>query len=128
VHTDPNVQSFKGSPLDTNLSEEEKEKLIMHSTLKLNGGKCTLMASDCGSHSTPVKPGTNVALSVLFTAEPALNLAYDEVSATGKVVEPLKKMFWGALFGHSVDKHGLVWYFVGPHATCVKDEDGKDKA
>jgi uncharacterized glyoxalase superfamily protein PhnB len=111
VHTDPNVQSFKGSPLDTNLSEEEKEKLIMHSTLKLNGGKCTLMASDCGSHSTPVKPGTNVALS-----------------ATGKVVEPLKKMFWGALFGHSVDKHGLVWYFVGPHATCVKDEDGKDKA
>lgn len=101
----------------------------MHSTLLVNGGKVTVMASDCGCHSgPPVRPGTNVALSVLFDNDPPVSSAYDALSADGKVVKPLVTMFWGALFGHCVDKYGLQWLFVGPHGQGGGggDEGGND--
>ena len=114
--------------MDSGMSEEDKERLVLHSSLMLPSNKTTdsadVMASDCGNHScnSSVKMGNNVALSMLFKEATAVTPAFNQFSEGGKVVRAPEVMFWGAYFGQCYDKYGLQWLFVGPH----KESNGKD--
>ena len=53
--------------------------------------------------------GTNIALSLNCSSEEEINTFFSKLSEGGKVIDPLKLQFWGALFGVFNDKFGIRW-------------------
>lgn len=127
------AKGFEGTPMDKELTAEQLQNYVMHSTLVLSsnksGSSSDMMASDCASFSShggsPVKMGSNAALSALFTDDAAIKAAFDLLSEGGKVIQAPQVMFWGAMFGQFFDKYGFQWIFVGSHGEgkdCSGDE------
>jgi PhnB protein len=81
---------------------------IVHSML-VNGGM-VLMGSDMTGPDGYTK-GNNIALSVNCSSEEEINTFYNKLSEGGRIVDPLKEQFWGALFGVVADKYGITWMF-----------------
>jgi PhnB protein len=80
---------------------------ILHASLVRNG-TLLLMASDM------VEPGgftqgNNIALSLNCSSEEEINTFFSKLSKDGKIIDPLKIQFWGALFGAFTDKFGVRW-------------------
>lgn len=86
----PNKDWFKGK--------------IMHCTLK--GGDITFMASDSLKASPEAK---KISLSLGGSDEAKMRQIFDQLSAGGKVSMPLKKQFWGDIFGSLMDRYGIEW-------------------
>ena len=102
------LQRFKDTPHGAQLSDTDKEK-IMH--ISLNIGKGTiLMATDAleSFGQTPIV-GTNFSLAISPDSEEQANEFFKNLSAGGKIMMPLEKMFWGAYFGALTDKFGIQW-------------------
>jgi len=79
---------------------------VMHARLEFDGN--TLMLSDSPHHT--VSAGDNIALSInLVQKEVEANKIFAALSGGGKVVIPLEEMFWGALFGITIDRFGIRW-------------------
>ena len=55
--------------------------------------------------------GNNIALSVNCSSEEEINTFFSKLSAGGKIIDPLKVQFWGAIFGVLTDKFGINWMF-----------------
>ena len=82
------------------------------------------MGSDVAQPLPVVTKGNNVSISLLFKSNDKIRLAYDTLGLGGKVLEPLENQFWGGLFGHLEDKHGIRWMVVGPQpgeSGCAGD-------
>lgn len=82
------------------------EDQIMHS--QLSGEGFTVMASDMLSGGT-YQPGNNFSLTVNCHSKEQIQSLFDQLSEGGRVDEPLKQQFWGALFGTVTDKFGTRW-------------------
>lgn len=77
---------------------------LMHCSLE--GGDVKLMASDTPNASPLAK---KVSLSLGGTDEAKLRKIFDDLSQGGKIFQPLKKEFWGDIFGSFTDKYGVEW-------------------
>ena len=79
---------------------------VMHSRLQL--GESVLYMSD-NFDPASIHQGNNVHLSLQIDDATELEKLFANLSAGGKIVRPLEKQFWGAIFGMFVDKFGIHW-------------------
>jgi PhnB protein len=84
------------------------ENQIMHSMLVADG--VILMGSDMVGPDG-FKQGNTVTMSLNCNSEEEINTLFNKLAVGGKIFEPLKEMFWGALFGGVADKYGVQWMF-----------------
>ncbi|MDB5161180.1 MAG: hypothetical protein JWO96_560 [Candidatus Saccharibacteria bacterium] len=97
------MQTVDETPTDFPGKEAMKGQ-IMHASLK--GGDINLMASD----SQNASPKTaKVELSLGGYDEPKMRKMFDDLAEGGEVKTPLKKEFWGDIFGNLTDKYGVDW-------------------
>ena len=99
------LQTVEGSPMEDQCPAAMKNS-ILHSSLAKDA--MLLMATDMVSPEGYTK-GTNIALSLNCSSEEEIRRFYDALSVNGKIVDPLKPQFWGALFGVVTDKYGITW-------------------
>jgi PhnB protein len=99
------VITVEESPIAAQCPEAMKSQ-IAHSMLT-NGG-LILMGTDMVSPDGYTK-GNNIALSLNCSSEGEINNFYSKLSEGGRIIDPLKVQFWGALFGVVADKYGIVW-------------------
>jgi len=97
----------KGSPIEAQCPPTMKDQ-ILHSTLAVNGS--LLMGSDMVGPGGYIK-GNDMALSVSCSSEEEINSFYLKLGEGGKIIDPLKMQFWGAMFGVVEDKFGVRWMF-----------------
>ena len=83
---------------------------LMHSTLSKDG-IVLIMASDMVAPGFPFVEGNNFALSVNCSSEEEINSLFQKLGEGGKIIDPLKTQFWGAIFGVLNDKYGIRWMF-----------------
>ncbi len=76
---------------------------VMHASLK---GPVNLMASDSSKASDKA---AKVELSLGGTDEAQMRKIFDGLAGGGQVRMPLKKQFWGDIFGSVTDKYGVDW-------------------
>ena len=101
------LQTVEGSPIEAQCPAAMKGQ-ILHSSLIKNG--LLLMGTDMVGPDGYTK-GNNIALSVNCSSEEEINEFFSRLSAGGKIIDPLKVQFWGALFGVLTDKFGINWMF-----------------
>jgi PhnB protein len=78
---------------------------VMHA--RFEAEQIQLMASDGREKHATGEPA--ISLSVEFTDRAEQEVAFEKLSAGGKVTMPLADQFWGARFGMLVDKFGIHW-------------------
>jgi PhnB protein len=100
------LMRYKDMPDAEKTPADELEK-VMHVALSI--GDNILMGTDVLKSMEPVNFGTNSSISIDGESEEEANQLFNKLSAGGKVVMPLEKMFWGALFGMITDKFGVQW-------------------
>lgn len=54
-------------------------------------------------------PGNNVSLSLMGDDEATLRSAFEKLSEGGEIRMPLEKQMWGDVYGHFVDRFGILW-------------------
>lgn len=103
------VQRFKDMPPTQRPMPENEAERIMHISLPIGNGTI-LMGSDISeSMGQTLVEGNTVYISLHpGTLEEAERL-FKALSAGGKVIMPLEKMFWGAYFASFGDKFGIMW-------------------
>jgi PhnB protein len=87
-----------------NTDEAIKDK-VMH--LMLVAAGITFYMAD--SVFEPVSRGNGLDLNIEFTTEEEARQAFDKLAEGGRILMPLEKQFWGALFGRLEDKFGVTW-------------------
>ncbi len=97
------VQRFGDGPMEV---PEEAKNLIMHISLKFEGG--ILMGSDSGNRQ-PVVAGNTVTINLDMSTVEEINSTFEKLSEGGTVTMPLQDQFWGARFGILTDKFGIHW-------------------
>jgi len=80
---------------------------ILHS--KLTNGDIVIMASDL-SREKRVE-GNSYHLCINCDSDAEITRFYTNLSAGGKIVEPLADMPWGGRYGALTDKYGKHWIF-----------------
>jgi PhnB protein len=100
---DLTVQKVGEVPADA-LPPGANKDHVMHAALR--GGAVTMMAADSDKASPEAK---KIELSIGGKDEAQLRAIFDKLSAGGKVSMPLKKQFWGDIFGQVTDKYGIDW-------------------
>ncbi len=88
------------------------KQMIMNVQLPITGG-LVIMASDIfPGMGDPVVAGNNFSIGVHpDTREEAVRI-FTELSAGGKVTQPMEDQFWGDYYGSFNDKFGIPWYVV----------------
>ena len=99
------LQTVAGSPMEAGCPGAMKHQ-ILHGSLTRNG--LILMGSDMVGPEGLMK-GNNISLSLSCSSEREINQFFSALSEGGKVIEPLKLQFWGAMFGVLTDKFGIRW-------------------
>jgi PhnB protein len=89
--------------LDQMKIDESRYGEIMHSSLK---GPVNLMGSDSEKASEKT---AKIELSLGGTDEAQMREIFDKLADGGNVKMPLKKQFWGDIFGQVQDKYGVDW-------------------
>jgi PhnB protein len=56
-----------------------------------------------------VTPGNNISLSINAETEDDAKRFFSALSDGGRIIMPLEKTFWGALYGMFTDKFGINW-------------------
>ncbi len=79
---------------------------ILHASV--HNGDFYLMASDMCGHGE-LNQGNSVQLNINCISEEEINFLYEKLSENGKIVDPLKEQFWGALFAMVIDRFGVRW-------------------
>ncbi|MBB6498081.1 VOC family protein [Pedobacter cryoconitis] len=103
------MQTVGESPIAAQCPAGMKDQ-IMHSSLTKDG-LLLLMASDMIGPGGLVN-GNSVTLSISCKSEEEINHLFSVLSAGGKIIDPLKLQFWGALFGVLNDRFGVKWMLL----------------
>ncbi|WP_259067564.1 VOC family protein [Mucilaginibacter sp. X4EP1] len=98
-------QTVGSSPMAEQCPSGMKDN-ILHSSL--SNGSMVLMATDMVTPDGYTK-GNNISLSLNCSSEEEINTFFTKLSAGGKVLDPLKEQFWGAIFGALTDQFGINW-------------------
>jgi PhnB protein len=80
---------------------------ILHSSL--TSGDIVIMASDMKREKQ--LEGNTFHLCINCTSENEFNTFFSQLSAGGKITEPIADMPWGAKYGALTDKYGKHWLF-----------------
>lgn len=99
------MQTIGDSPMGAACPEAMKGQ-ILHATLHNNG--IVLMGSDMKGPDGFAQ-GNSMSLALNCSSEEEINKFYSSLSTGGKIMEPLKEQFWGALFAAFTDKFGVRW-------------------
>jgi PhnB protein len=103
------LQRFKDLPSGSGEVAESERDLILHVSLALGNGM-VIMGSDAPeTHGLKVITGNNVHLMINTESEEEAERIFEGLSRGGKVMMPLQKMFWGALYASFTDKFGVNW-------------------
>jgi len=81
---------------------------IMHVSLPIGNGS-VLMGSDSHTSMGPLTAGNNYSVSIQADSEAEADRLFNGLSAGGRVMMPMGKVFWGAYFGMFTDKFGIQW-------------------
>jgi|SRR5436853_1356178 len=95
---------YAGTPMSGEVPADWQEK-IMHGSITI--GEQVLMAADVAPERYEEPKGFSLSLQIKSTAE--AERIFRELSSNGRVVVPLEKTFWAALFGVLVDAFGISW-------------------
>lgn len=102
------LQRIKEMPGGDQFPANEQNR-VMHVSLPIGNGD-RLMGSDIlPSQGHKLVEGNNVHIAISPPSEQEAKRIFSALSAGGKVVMPLEKTFWGALFGMFSDKFGILW-------------------
>ena len=99
------MQTVGGSPVEAQCPAGMKDQ-ILHASLTKDS--LILMGSDMAGPEGIVN-GNNIALSLNCISEDEINRFFSALSAGGKIIDPLKTQFWGAIFGVFNDRFGIRW-------------------
>lgn len=98
------IKCFGEGPME--VPETYKNK-VLHGLLHF--GDNSIMASDTFPGAS-ITRGENVVLSIgLKNDDDNARRIFNELANGGKVIMPLEKQFWGALFGQLEDRFGVRW-------------------
>jgi PhnB protein len=100
------LMTVRESPAASQLPPQYQDS-ILHSSLV--SGQLEIMGSDLSPE--PLNTGNDVYLTLNFKDEEETRKLFDKLSADGKVVNPIKPMFFG-LMGALKDKFGKRWMLV----------------
>ena len=100
-------QTVEGTPMEQQCPTGMKHQ-IMHAMLM--NKSMILMGSDMMGKDG-FNRGNTIALSLNCENEKEIKTLFAYLSSDGKINDPLKEMFWGALYGCLTDKFGLTWIF-----------------
>ena len=103
---DLKIMAVKDTPAAAQFPAEYGD-LVMHA--ELTRGPLSLMASD--ALDEPVKPGNQITLMLNCSSEKELQDAFSALARGGHVDTPVRKEFWGAVFGQVTDQFGIQWMF-----------------
>ena len=103
---DLKITAVKDTPAAAQFPAENGD-LVMHA--ELTRGPLSLMASD--ALGEPVKPGNQITLMLNCSSEKELQDAFTALARGGNVDTPVRKEFWGAVFGQVTDRFGIHWMF-----------------
>lgn len=99
------MQSVRETPAAAQFPAEAGD-MIMHAELKKEG-VVLLMASDMLRGS--LQTGNQIELMLSCSSEEELRTFYDTLSRGGQANQPVRKEFWGAVFGQLTDRYGIQW-------------------
>mgnify|MGYP001227008967 FL=1 len=85
---------------------EGLENQVMHSSL--SNGNLMLYATDMVA-GDKLTEGNGMSLCLTCESEDDLKTIYKNLSEGGEQIHPVKKEFWGGMFGVLKDKFGKVW-------------------
>jgi len=102
------LQTVEGSPIEAQCPTGMKHH-ILHASLTKDA--LLLMGSDMVGPDGYVK-GNTIALSLNCSSEDEINNFYTNLSEGGKIIDPLKVQFWGAMFGVFNDRYGIRWMLM----------------
>lgn len=88
--------------------EADEQNRIMHVALPLSGNM-VLMGSDTSRKHSTLTTGNQMYISISTDTDANADKIYNGLSAGGKALMPMTKMFWGAYFGMCIDKFGIQW-------------------
>ncbi len=100
------LQTVGESPIAGQMPPHLNES-IMHSTL--TNGPVVIMGSDMVREK--LVDGNTVQLCINCGSLEEIESFFSNLSAGGKIIDPLKEMFWGGVFGAIIDKYGKHWLF-----------------
>jgi len=101
------LQTVAESPVMAAQMPPQFKDYILHSSL--TNGDIVIMASDL-SREKRIE-GNTVHLCINCNTENELNSFFKNLSAGGRVTEPLTDMPWGGRYGALTDKFGKHWVF-----------------
>jgi PhnB protein len=99
------LQTVEGSPIEAQCPAAMKDH-ILHASLQKDG--LLLMASEMLGPEGFIK-GNTIALSLNCNSEEEINEFFSKLSVGAKIIHPLRREFWGAIFGVFTDKFGIRW-------------------
>ena len=89
------------------VAENESNK-IMHIALRI--GKNVLMANDVPEFMGKTNENENRSKIAISTkSKEEADKLFNGLSASGNIIMPMEKTFWGAYFGMFTDKFGINW-------------------
>ena len=95
---------YAGTPLADHVPADWSDK-VMHGSVKV--GNQVLMGGDVAPAGYEEPKGFSLSLHIKSTAD--AKRIFHELAKDGRVVVPLEKTFWAALFGMVVDRFGIPW-------------------
>jgi len=100
---------FRFKDMDSGMPVAENDvNRIMHVSLPIGNGS-VLMGSDSHTSMGPLTAGNNYSVSIQADSEAEADRLFNGLSAGGRVMMPMGKVFWGAYFGMFTDKFGIQW-------------------
>jgi PhnB protein len=99
------LNEISGTPME-DFWEGPKDQ-ILHAKLSLDSLQL-LMGSDMTDQLGYIK-GTDTALALGLKSKEETHQIFDKLSEGGRVLDPLKEQFWGAMFGTLQDRFGIKW-------------------
>lgn len=119
------VERQKDLPTEFSVKPGDENK-IYHICLPISKETC-IQGADCTdflSHREIVF-GNNFSININInstTGEEEITKIYNDFAKESKVLMPLKKVFWGGLYGVVLDKFGVIWALTGGEDTedCCK--------
>ena len=107
IHRMSDVPSMPGMPA---MSDTEKN-YVMHVELPIVGGHVIMGTDALESMGHRLTFGNNVSINLEPDTRKETDRLFARLAEGGKAEMPLADMFWGAYFGHLVDKFGVHWMF-----------------
>ena len=87
---------------------QESDEKIMHVTLPLS--KETMLNGSDNSMAYPEMVKHKTFTLIIHTdSKEEVDRLFNELSQNGQIIVPVGLTFWGAYYGHCIDKFGISW-------------------